>query len=492
MTELQEIAIELAVKGYLTGEDEQRASDQEKAYWYYECEKKYIAKYLDDVLVISFEDEDLEEMQKAYINITKKIINQTSVIYRRPAVRKIKIDDKENEELTSYYNEHLPSNINTKNKKTHRLSKLLNKTLTRVYFDKEQKRIQYLIEPSHVYRVVVDDEYRDKIKLLAYDKMLPDGVAYTIIWTKDENYRITKDGKILSLPNNESKKNPYGIIPYAALEMEEMYDYWGSPQNDLINVNEQINLLKTLLINDHVILGSGGTILGVNLTPSKRGKEKSGSRRIRTGRRHPILVDDLRNDQVPPSLTHITSNPQITEMMNLIDWEIKSIASMKGLDPNAFLTEVKATSGFSKVMDGIVQMEIRQDDIEPCREYETELFEITKIINNYHVRDGMKMIPKEAKIDIDFAEIEQIKTFSEEKEEREFNKEHNLETPIDWMIQKNPDLDEPEAIEQLRKNRLINTTEGSNEKPNMVESLISKLNKNNGKKPEQLTEVETS
>ena len=128
----------------------------------------------------------------------------------------------------------------------------------------------------------------------------------------------------------------------------------------------------------------------------------------------------------------------------------------------------------------------------PDKEYETELFEITKIINNYHVRDGMKMIPKEAKIDIDFAEIEQIKTFSEEKEEREFNKEHNLETPIDWMIQKNPDLDEPEAIEQLRKNRLINTTEGSNEKPNMVESLISKLNKNNGKKPEQLTEVETS
>ena len=54
------------------------------------------------------------------------------------------------------------------------------------------------------------------------------------------------------------------------------------------------------------------------------------------------------------------------------------------------------------------------------------------------------------------------RTQSEINEGRTFNQNHNLETPIDWIMQDNPDIKDPnEAFKILQRNKIINNTVGT-------------------------------
>ena len=353
----------------LIKQNARRVETQERIYNYYIGDKSAILEYLEEIQGITFDEKTLEDFQRVFINITKKVINKLAVVYRNPATRYF-IDEKGNEleDYSVWYNSQLPVNINSIDKTAHRYAKAFNTSLTRVGFD---GKLFYKVLPSHLYNVKTDDN--DKLIELSYARYFGKEM-FIVTWTDTEHYmqkienimNYSVMGKKLPIGDNVKMINPYGKIPYAILRLEEQNDFWGEGQTDLVNFNEQINFLLSDLINSGIIMQSWGTPVAINCGFSYK-NEKGGTsyRKVRVGAKHPIVIENAKSDEVEPSFEYKSADPKITEIKDTIDWMIKLIAITKGLDPNSFLQEVKATSGFSKVVDSLDEMELRQDDIEP-------------------------------------------------------------------------------------------------------------------------------
>jgi len=468
-------------KENLKYQDEIRKEIQEWLYDYYTGEpKKIIERLQEDIIkVLGREIIDDEEWLFDFVNLTKKMIDRLSVVYVEPAERYIADEyDADKQPLTEYFDEIIPETINSKDKKAHRYAKLFNTSLTQIYFDREDG-LSFNIEPSHKYEIKSDYNNPYRLIEVSYDKYFlnekGEDELYKVVWTKDKHYKQDQDGKQSPVGDNEDMENPFkngeseGVIPFAVMMLDEGEDFWGVGQADLVNVNEVVNFLLTFLLNDAIVLGSTGTLLAINLELQKKGEEKNSLRKVRTGRRHPIVVESARStDLHPPSLEYVSTNPLIVEIQNSIDYRIKQIAVLKGLNPNAILSEIKDTSDYQKMMDAAETIEIRRDDLEPCREFEKKRFEIIKAVNNAAYQDGelkkkfgLQLIPWDTELIVDFAEIEIQKTQDELWKDREEREKRNMGSAVDWLMEENPELEIEQAQEIISENRTIN----SNQKP---------------------------
>ena len=465
--------VTLATKEYLYTQNEKRRELQAKYYYYYQGDCHQLENYLSSALQITYSADRIAQFQLNYINITQKLINQLAVIYKRPAKRKLARLDKEgkyivDEKATEYYNKILPIDTNTQDKTAHRLGKLFGSSFTQVLL--QDGSIKYKVHPNHLLTVKVSDDDVEKMEMLMYDmETNKSGVpeVITVVWTDSAHLKLDGMGNQISVGNNKDNENPFGVIPFVKFIVNHGEDIWGVGQGDAVNVNEQINLLLTKLVNDDIILGTAGTVLGINLGLTKKGTvdgDEAGVREVKIGVKNPITVENARGDGglLPPSLQHISFSPQIESIKQTIDWYIKLIALTKGLNPNSFLADVQATSGYSKVIDSLEQLEIRQDDLEACRVFEKERFDVTRIVNNYYAETTEGRAYKLTKIDedlemlIDFTEIEIPKTQQEIWEDREYRLKYNMASPVDFIIEENPDEDEISAQEIINKNKLIN------------------------------------
>lgn len=466
--------------------DSIRISTQEKSYYYYIGDLTELSLYLDSALRKVFGDEVVRDREwlYEYLNISEKLINRTAIVYKDPARRTLLNEDgEESEEWTEYYNRILPDNINSKNKKAHRFAKLFNTSLTQITFDKKIGKTNHLIEPSCNYKVKEDDNDYLKAKKIGYQKEIINAKGerevVTIVWTDTEHYMIDSDGRQQIVGDNKDKKNPFGILPFPILRLNEGDNFWGVGAEDTTNVNEIVNFLLTFLLNDNIILGTGGIPMLVNTGISKQSEKKNEEKKPRIGRRHPIVVEDaMSTDRIPPSVSFVSTNPLITEIQNSIDYRIKMIAVSKGLNPNTILSEIKDTSDYQKMMDAVEQLEVRRDDIEPCRDYERQVYEITKIINNKAYEDaelrnrfGLKIIPDNLQLKVDFADIKIELTPEQKWADRKEREARNMASAIDWLMEENPDLTVEQAEEILLKNKEINQGAGSQRQPSFLESL---------------------
>lgn len=448
----------------LIAQNARRVAQQEKTYNYYIGDKDAILAYLTEVQGITFDSDTISDFQKVFINVTKKVINKLAVVYRNPASRYfIDKDGAMIDDYSQWYNSVLPFNINSTDKTAHRYAKAFNTSLTRVGFN---GKLFYKVLPSYLYNVKTDDN--DKMVELSYARYFNDGKEpelYVVTWTDKEHYRqrvsniidLSVKGNKIPIGDNKGMINPYGKIPYAVLRLEEQNDFWGEGQTDLVNFNEQINFLLSDLINSGVIMQSWGTPVAINCGLSYK-NEKGGAsfRKVRLGAKHPLVVENAKTDEVEPSFEFKSANPLLVEVRETIDWMIKLIAITKGLDPNSFLQEVKATSGFSKVVDSLDEMELRQDDIEPCRAYEEERHDLTQRVLEAHKSEIKDYKSLKGYFVCDFAEIKPIKSLDEDIKEKEFKLKHNLITPIDIMRDGNPDLSDEELQKKYEDNRALN------------------------------------
>lgn len=455
----------------LSEENRLRIEEQEKLWNYYSGNKTAIIEYLEDVMGINFAAEDIGEFQKVFINITKKIINQLSVVYKDPASRYF-IDGEGNEleDFTEFYNSVLPVNINSIDKTALRYAKLFNTSITGIRF--ENGKIKYHVLPSNYYTVETQDEDIYSIKKLSYPKYFNDsGKAelFNVVWTDSEYYRepltlingsLTRGNKS-PIPGNKDIRNKYGFIPYSVLRLEEQNDFWGNGQTDLVNINEQINFLLSDLINSGIVMQGWGTPMAVNCGLMKRTEKGTvQARRVRLGVKHPLIVEGVSKDDATPSLEFKNANPQISEVRTTIDWIIKMIALSKGLNPNSYVAEVNVTSGVSKLMDSLEQLEIRADDLEPCRIYEDDRYEKTQKILEFHKSEIKNYKKIDGYLVVDFAEVKKEKTLNDEIKESEFKLKYNLITPLDLMRVQNPDLTDEELKIKYIDNKTLNSELG--------------------------------
>ena len=406
--------------------DRIRQEIQEWLYDYYSGEYSAMVQRLEAVMriVLGADVVRTREWVYEFRNITKKMIDRMAVVYKEPAMRGIEDEmDQDNQPVTEYLDYILPVDINSKDKRAHRFSKLFNTSLTQVYFNKETGKVDFRIEPSYLFKVKVDENNPYKAIEVSYQKYFTntsgDDELYTVVWTEEKHYKVDEAGKKSKVGDNEDLENPWrdedgnGVLPFIELRLEEGEDYWGGGQCDVVNLNETTNFLLTFQVNDAVILGSSGTLLAVNLGLNKKADKPDEIQKVRVGRRHPIVVEDARvTDLAAPSLQYVSTQPLIAEIQNTIDYRIKQLAVIKGLNPNTIISEIKDTSDVQKQMDSWEMLEVRRDDIDACRNYEMNRWSVIKAVNNSAYLDeslrtkfSLEKIPWDTELKVDFADI---------------------------------------------------------------------------------------
>ena len=451
--------------------NQKRIEYQRWLYEYYIGKEDSVIAYLDDALSVAYDSEDIQDFIKDWVNITEKLINQSAIVYQESAQRKVLLNDKVNLKLTDYYNNILPLNINTKNKTAQRYAKLFDTSLTHIGW--RNGRSNYITLPSHYFNVSCSDDDPFKAVMVSYSKDFADKrgdwQTYQVFWTDTEHYMVhiveysdgkyVYDGGKLPVPTKEGKAankamvNPYNIIPFAVMRLREGSEFWGEGQTDAVTVNEIVNVLLTGLLNNDIILGSRG------FPVFKNTKKGTLAGNVRWGIKHPLVVEGEPGGQ-EVGVDFVNANTQIQAIRDTIDWKIRMIGIMKGLDPNKFLADVKAVSGFSKIMDSLEMIEIRRDDLEPCRIYEDDCFNINRAINNSRIGTtegkGLVLIPEDAYVQVDFAEIKMPMTAKEKREDSDWKLSKNLINIIDLAKEDNPDIEEKELEIQLVKNKETN------------------------------------
>jgi len=130
------------------------------------------------------------------------------------------------------------------------------------------------------------------------------------------------------------------------------------------------------------------------------------------------------------------------------------------------------------MMDSLEQIEVRRDDIEPCREYERQMFEIVRVVNNVAYEDAelrtkfeLKIIPDDINLVVDFADIKQELTPEQVWADRKEREARNMGSAIDWLMEENPELTEDEAKKILEDNKKINQSIGGQSVPSLFDQL---------------------
>lgn len=127
------------------------------------------------------------------------------------------------------------------------------------------------------------------------------------------------------------------------------------------------------------------------------------------------------------------------------------------ISPANFTLSGSPSSGFAMKISNQAKLEFREDQVDIYREREHELFRISRIVWNTDVKG--KPISEKAELRIDFAEPTFPESPDEQMTEWTFLKTANAVTDIDLIMRRNPDLTREEATKEYMRNKAFNQGE---------------------------------
>ncbi len=450
----------VALQGTLDNDNTIRKAEQEKAYFYYVGDRAELLNFVTTTLEKTWERDTVASMPKTLLNVTKRIIDKLTIIYKAPAKRSIFIRGKFHKKWTEYYNSILPVDVNKADKTAHRLAKLQNTVLPHIIYDTDTQKFKQKTLTSSLYDVTPSDKDSLKADKISYDKYMLNNAGeqelYKVVYSNSKIYKEDSDGNRTNL---YSQENPFGIIPFVIFRLRDYNDFWGQGESMLIEENEVINLLLTKLNYDDIILGTAGALFGINLgdvsQSTQKNNEQKETRSIKAGRSNIINVETEYGDKATPDLKYVSTNPQISSVSEAIDWKIRTLATMYGLNPNAFSSSLKVESGFSRSVAMADEFELKKDDLDACLRYEQDRFNIIRTMNNvladgnYKDTDKLKVLPDNAELIIDFSDVNIPLTQSDMWLDMKEREARGLGTAVDWMMKDNIDITSKEVAEEI-------------------------------------------
>ncbi len=144
----------------------------------------------------------------------------------------------------------------------------------------------------------------------------------------------------------------------------------------------------------------------------------------------------------------------IKAKFQVIKERIQTVLAGYGISPENFTMSASPQSGFALKISNIGKLEAREAQV-PCYAlYEKEVFKKERIIWNHH--NPTKKIADNAELVVDFDEPSFPKSPKEKAEEFNFLQMHNIITEIDLMMKHNPDLTREQAEQEFAKNKAFN------------------------------------
>ncbi len=403
--------------------------DEALDYYTYNNTAKYIDQYFSGTLQ--------QEIPIYCVNLTKKLINRISLVYKDRPIRDVEND--------KYYE--FTEDKDFKMKSFERVHNLLGTVAVHVGW--EDGKFKY--NPIMNFVPVMDP----------YDPLKPIGITYPlnkatgdwrntdedmyVYWSAEQHYMFDSTGKIIKV--NEDNINPYGVLPFAFIQPNHMVDeFFNEGAMDIALGNKQIDIAMTML--QHHIRTAGGQFVIEGRVDANN---------IQLGLNKVVVVDE-------GSMSNISSNTDITSIKEGIEFQLKTIAFNNNLNFDFGLSGSK--SGVALKIENLELLEAREDEVEKWRRAEKNIYEIERQI--VQVETGLQL-PES--IALDYSEVK-FPDFDAERDEWDWKFKHGIADRFDYLMAQDPDKfpDRQAAMDFLdEKKQETDTTDN-----------IFKLNRANG------------
>lgn len=359
---------------------------------------------------------DPSKLSPCFINVVKKVINNTAQTYIAPPRRVIEGTDQDQEIFTEIAN---TTGLNLKLKTTSRYTKLLKTVMLRPVWRKGKMDLDILTgDILDVRKGQTPEELLSVMITHNPDSGKFEDLTYSL-WTIEEIKTLDYRGNVIN-----TEPNPYGVLPFIPIwdYSPPSGDFWLSGGNDLVVIQEAINEKLTDLL--YVCRMQGFSVPYIKTT----GLDSA-----------PSMIGPSKLVELPPNGEFGFASPDspIEDIVDTIEFLIQQAAISNGLSAHTVTSKALTESGISKLVSNKELEELRRDDIALFRQYEHQLFDMFRVVWNRH---NTRTISDSATLSIDFADPKP--SISPDKQADTWEKQLDLGviSRVDIAMERNPDL----------------------------------------------------
>lgn len=380
---------------------------------------------------------------------TMKMINRLAMVYKQDPVRHVMFNDNENEKLTEQLNE-LYSNIDFNLIMREANQKML-------LHNTVPLRIQFPVNRWGEVEVDISvySPADTMVAVSAGNYLIPEVVSVREINEDNNNIWRVEDSEFIRQIDYEGKiintePNKYGLVRWAFGRYRKGLDFWSG-----LNADDMISQQKY-----SSILQSGGIESGTfNLFPIILLKNL-GKSEFKRSPRHVIAIEKIKDRQgeIEPGVESVSLQADL-EILRKFESDLRMRTALNRNLPRSSvgLDSTLPQSGYQEYLENLPLLEERKQQRACMFRLEKEIFEILKRVSAIDKSKIGFRIPDTARLKIDYAEDNIQLSENEELELWQKKIEMNAATVIDYLIYKNPDLSEEDAIKIFENNKQLNS-----------------------------------
>lgn len=412
---------------------------------FYENDNAQIETYLKDLLIKKglYSQKTLDKLIIRHRdNIQKNLKKLTSGIYENTPVREI--SDVEYD-LSTYLNS---INYNIKIKECFKKAKYYGIAEMFIYWDGSKVRLEVIVPDRYVVETKSDD-YLTKEKIYI-QKSRNNGEVLELFyeaWTDDTYSVILADGSLekrkVGEVETEMQRNIYGKIPVIALRFSEGDYYFPEPNWDLFNTQIALDIKRTNNFYTE-LFQTFGIYVATNLN-LKEGETLSPNQILK--------VDNVKTEDVTPSLQFVTPNIDWAQLNNNIDFEVLDSLRSQGINTSSASIDQKTQSGTAKTIDELELIEERENVKDILYRFEIECLNMIRTVQN---ANGIA-IP-DGEFEVYYSEEKTIESIDDKIKRREMEMKYKIKSEIDFIME-DYECSEEEAKEIYNENNKNNQAE---------------------------------
>jgi hypothetical protein len=373
-----------------------------------------------------------ERIAPVSVNLVRKIVRALSTVYLQDAVRTLDGSQQE-QEIYSLIED--SASLPVKMKLANRYARLLGSILIRPVWRNGQMDLDILT--PDILDVFCGDSPEDVqavMVTLFSDTGLQTEIEYSL-WTPEQVQRLDYRFSVIS-----SEPNPYGILPFVPVfACPPTTEFWLPGANDLMLVQDAINERLTDIW--HTLRFQSFGVAYIKEGDKGKHKHSRPSSTVDIGPNSLLLL--------PPDgeVGFAAPKAPIQDSLNAIEFLMKQTAITNGLSAASMSLNPTEQSGISRIVANTELEELRRDDIAMFAKVEQRLFHIIRTIWNIH--NPQRPMREATPLRVDFFDPKPSVSATEQIKEWQGLLELGLISPVDVLIERNPDLNREDAKAKL-------------------------------------------
>lgn len=465
-------------------EGDENAKRKQESYRRFEIYKERSEPYLRDILNEQLDEETVRDYRViSSINLTKRIINEMSCVYRHAPTRFFgDVSDELQERLETIYDvTKVDRALKTSNRYLNLQEQctiytvpsdglLQNRVLQPHQFDVVPDPFDPLKPSIYIISVFDRNQFNNKVEASMPEGPTTSGVQrrvsdkvnqtigdqddwhdtrpFYVWWSKEYHLLTNKAGRVIdpktmqfmdTLTEEDIKSPIPGVLPFTDVAQDRESEYWNRYGNNTVQFSLDFSLLLSDICEINKLQGYAQPVFASVELPRIK---KIGPNRVLW-----LKKDPNAEKEAQPEFNFATPNPDLMASLELLKTKVSLFLTSQGQSPKTISgngeTESFA-SGLERLLAMIEKFEASQDDIDIFKDVEKNLFKVIKtwlgvfngVIDEPLDSEIAGSIPDDVNVSVTFQKPDMIQT----KDDRENSVIKLLKAGV---------IDEIEAIMEL-------------------------------------------